>query len=430
MPPAIDAELTAAPRLAERGAVSDYRWVMLGLDALLYFSFGLASTSTAALAVDLATDLNLTPAQLGVVLGSWQLAYVGCAFAAGMALDRFGVRRTMAVGALVVGVSAISRAFAVDFVTLALAVGLFGVGGPMISIGSNKVVSEWFPGRQRGSAIAIATTAPTVGSVLVLALANSVLVPALGGWRNALLACGLVSVFAALAWLALAREAPRLRALAAAARTQSSVGQTSPSSVAHPSARESVGYLMRLGNVRLVLAGAVGTFMLSHGLSNWLPTLLVARDFTTAEAGFWAAASTALGLPSGLILPRSAPQGGRRFLVAGLTLTSALAVLGMAFLSGSALLIALAALGVARAGATPLMMLILMDMPEIGAAGTGAAAGLYFTFGEIGGFGGPFLIGVLIAVTGSFAVPLVLLAVLQLVLTFLTLRLVERPSST
>jgi cyanate permease len=353
---------------------------------------------------------------MGVVLGSWQLAYVGCAFAAGLALDRFGVRRTMAAGALMVGVSAIARAFAIDFVTLALAVGLFGVGGPMISIGSNKVVSEWFRGRQRGTALAIATTAPTVGSVLVLALANSVLVPALGGWRNALFACGVVSVAAALAWLALARETPRWHNANLSGATQVSI-------------RTAVLHLVRLGNVRLVLAGAVGTFMLSHGLSNWLPTLLVNRDFSVADSGFWAAASTALGLPSGLVLPRSAAPGQRRYLVAALSLTSALAVLGMAFWSGAPLLIALAALGLARAGATPLMMLILMDMREIGAARTGAAAGLYFTFGEIGGFGGPFLVGVLRELTGSFAIPLAILAGLQLVLAGLALRLVERESA-
>src|SRR4051794_39451896 len=113
---------------------------MLGLDSLLYFSFGLASSSMASLSVVIADDLRLTPAQLGAVLGSWQLAYVGCALPSGLALDRFGVRRAMSVGALIIGLSACARAFAVDFATLLLAVGLFGVGGPMISVGSNKIV--------------------------------------------------------------------------------------------------------------------------------------------------------------------------------------------------------------------------------------------------------------------------------------------------
>jgi MFS transporter, CP family, cyanate transporter len=130
---------------AAHGSPLTYRWVMLALDAFLYFSFGLASSSMASLSVVIAGDLHLTNAQLGAVLGSWQATYVGCALAAGLLLDRFGVRRTMSVGAAIIGVSSCTRAFAADFPTLLFAVALFGVGGPMISVGSNKVVSEWFP---------------------------------------------------------------------------------------------------------------------------------------------------------------------------------------------------------------------------------------------------------------------------------------------
>jgi hypothetical protein len=67
----------------------------------------------------------------------------------------------------------------------------------------------------------------------------------------------------------------------------------------------------------------------------------------------------------------------------------------------------------------------LMDMREIGAARTGAAAGLYFTFGELGGFGGPFLIGVLSGAGSGYGLPLVLLAGLQLVIALRALQLTE-----
>jgi CP family cyanate transporter-like MFS transporter len=385
---------------------------MLGLDALLYFSFGLASSSMASLSVAIAGDLQLSSAELGAILGSWQLAYVGCALPAGLALDRFGVRRTMSVGALIIGLSAVARAFAVDFPTLLFAVGLFGIGGPMISVGSNKVVSEWFPSSERGPAIGIATTAPTVGSVTVLALGNSVLVPFLGGWREALLACGAVSMIAALAWIVFAREAPRHQAVAS-------------SHANRPPVRESVLQLLRLPNVRLILASSIGLFMLSHGIANWLPSLLVGVSFSPSEAGFWVAISTAIGLPTGLLVPRLVAPGKRRYVICVLGLSSALAVTGLGFLSGLPLLVALGVFGITRAGTTPLMMLVLMDMREIGAARTGAAAGLYFTFGELGGFGGPFLIGVLSGAGGGFALPLVLLSALQVLIAGSALRLRE-----
>jgi CP family cyanate transporter-like MFS transporter len=171
--------------------------------------------------------------------------------------------------------------------------------------------------------------------------------------------------------------------------------------------------LLRLRNVQLILVSSVGLFMLAHGIANWLPAMLVARGFSPSDAGFWVALSTAIGLPTGLFLPRLVPRGRRRHAIAVFGVISAAAVLGFAFTTGGALLAALCVFGITRAGATPLMLLVLMDMQEIGAARSGTAAGLYFTFGEVGGFGGPFLIGVLSGALGTFAVPLVLLAALQ-----------------
>ncbi len=387
-----------------------YRWVMLLLDALLYFSFGLASSSMAALSVVIGSDLHLSSAQLGSVLGSWQAVYVACALAGGLVLDRFGLRSTMTVGALIIGLSACARAFAADFPSLLLAVALFGVGGPMMSVGSNKVVSEWFAEAERGPAMGVAISAPTLGSVAVLALGNSVLIPVFGGWRAALLACGVVSALAAVAWLLLAREAPRNR---------KPVG----SRAAHEPITASIPRLLRLPNVRLILASSVGVFMMSHGIANWLPSLLVAKSFTPTDAGIWVAVSTAIGLPAGMLVPRLVRPGGRRLPVAALGLFSAGAVLGIAFGSGVPLLAALVVFGIARAGISPLMMLVLMDMREIGAARMGAAGGLYFTFGEAGGFGGPFLIGVLSG--AGYALPLVVLSAIQLLIALSALRLRE-----
>ncbi len=52
-----------------------------------------------------------------------------------------------------------------------------------------------------------------------------------------------------------------------------------------------------------------------------------------------------------------------------------------------------------------------MEMPEIGAKHMGIAAGLYFSIGEIGGFSGPFLIGFLRDLTGSFMAGLIIISI-------------------
>ena len=58
----------------------------------------------------------------------------------------------------------------------------------------------------------------------------------------------------------------------------------------------------------------------------------------------------------------------------------------------------------------PLLLSMLMDLREVGASAIGAATGIYFAVGEIGGFAGPAAMGLLKDLTGSFTAGLVLLA--------------------
>jgi cyanate permease len=48
------------------------------------------------------------------------------------------------------------------------------------------------------------------------------------------------------------------------------------------------------------------------------------------------------------------------------------------------------------------MLLILMDTREVDSKDMGAAGGLFFCVAEIGGFAGPFMMGVLVDATGTF----------------------------
>ncbi len=50
----------------------------------------------------------------------------------------------------------------------------------------------------------------------------------------------------------------------------------------------------------------------------------------------------------------------------------------------------------------PFLMLILMELPEVGSKYIGSAGGMFFCVAEIGGFAGPFIVGALKDLTGSF----------------------------
>jgi nitrate/nitrite transporter NarK len=82
------------------------------------------------------------------------------------------------------------------------------------------------------------------------------------------------------------------------------------------------------------------------------------------------------------------------------TLGIATLILGVA--SGPLMWIGLAVAGITMRGLTPLLMVTLMDLPYVDSKQMGVVGGLYFSIGEIGGFGGPFVLGLLKDATGSF----------------------------
>jgi cyanate permease len=144
---------------------------------------------------------------------------------------------------------------------------------------------------------------------------------------------------------------------------------------------------------------------------------------SAVQAGYWAAIPTAVGIAGSLIIPRLAIPSRRLAMLTGLFICAALAALLIATTGGTVLGFALFLQGVARSSMMSLSMLILMESKDIGHRNMGAAGGLFFTAGEVGGVLGPLTLGVLADSTGSFSASLLMLCVLCLLLALLSLLL-------
>ena len=162
------------------------RWVVLAGVWGVYASFGLVATSIAPLVPLIEADLGLSHAAMGSIMGAWQLVFIGSAIPCGMLLDRLGSRYALIIGIALIAASSLGRSLAGDYVSLLLAVMLFGLGGPIVSAGAPKVVTRWFEGSSRGLAMGIYTTGPGIGGMVSLTLTHSVLLPLLGDWREVL----------------------------------------------------------------------------------------------------------------------------------------------------------------------------------------------------------------------------------------------------
>ena len=394
-----EAAITAARSSEFVPSDHPYRWAMLGGVWLVYFSFGLTVASMAPLVRPISRDLALSHATVGAVLGAWPLVYVAAAVPCGALLDRVGLRGSLALAAAIIGMSGLLRAFATDRLSLYLAVAVFGLGGPLVSVGAPKLISLWFAGPERGQAMGLYTTGSAMGNIAALALTNSVMMPLVGGrWRAVLLVYAVFVLGVGAAWLALsAHPANRMR-------------ERRPAHAAGPPPRRVFARLVRARAVRTLLLMAVGIFFFNHGLTNWLPEILRSGGMDAKTAGFWAALPTAVGVAGALVIPRLASPARRPAVLLGLFACAGAATLLLHASAWPSLALGLTLQGVARTSMTAVSMLVLMDMREFEVRHVGAAGGLFFSAAEIGGVLGPLTIGVLYDFTGGFAAALNLLS--------------------
>ena len=95
-----------------------YRWVMLALASLAYCVFGIVTRSLPPLVTPIIRDLNISYSQMGMILGSWPLTYIAVAAIGGAIIDRWGIRKSIFIGILIIGLSEILRSLANGFGTM------------------------------------------------------------------------------------------------------------------------------------------------------------------------------------------------------------------------------------------------------------------------------------------------------------------------
>jgi cyanate permease len=389
------------------------RWVLFAAAWLVYAGFGLTSGAMAPVVGEISADLGLSATAMGLVLGAWQLVYLFSAIPGGRLIDRLGARRAVTATAVLVAASAATRAGAQGFWTLYAAVALFGLGGPLISIGGPKLIATWFTAQERGRAVGLFSTAPAVGAMVALFAMHSVAIPLTGSWRGAMLLYAAATASTGLVWwvvsgLAAPRPAPATGQGAAGAAGD--LGDTRRHELADAAPTRTSRDLLAHRSVRMVLVLAVGSFLYNHGIGNWMVEMLRAGGREAGAASGLAALTTLVGIASALVVPRLATPARRRPLYLGVYAIGAVGVALVPLLGGPVVFVALVAVGITRAAALPLGMMLLMDDPEVGAANMAVAGGLYFTAGEIGGVAGPLLVGTAVTVSGGYGAAALLLA--------------------
>lgn len=368
-----------------------YKWLILSAGWLIYFSFGLINTAIAPLVPPIMIDLSLSYTQMGVITGAWQLLYIFTAQPLGLMIDRLGVYRSLLLGSAIISTSSLLRGFVAGFWGLFTSVALFGIGGPLISIGTQKLISIWFSGEERGTASGINASGSALGSMTALVLTNSLVMPLLRNWRNVFLGYGAFGFAVTITWFLLGRR-------------PMSAGNKSIEATINKKERYSVFWKQLFNrNILIIVFIGVASFLTNHALKNWLPSILELKGLSSVDAGYATSLLAISGILGSLIIPKiSYRVSSRKLMIAIILFFSGVSILFIGGKEITIVIIGLFSTGFLMRAMTPLLLLTLMEIPEVGEEYMGSVGGLYFSLGEIGGFLGPFMMGYIKDLTGSF----------------------------
>lgn len=174
------------------------RWLTIALIMLGAMVNFLSRATLAVAAPTVMENLHITTQQYGYITGAFQ-AFILLQSVVGYVIDILGVKIGFAIFAFAWSVICMAHGFASNWQSLAVLRGALGFAEGAFSPGGLKVVSEWFPAKERGLAGGLYNIGPSIGQMLapplvVWAILNY-------SWQASFVIVGVISLCWVVLWL-------------------------------------------------------------------------------------------------------------------------------------------------------------------------------------------------------------------------------------
>jgi ACS family hexuronate transporter-like MFS transporter len=191
----------AAEAVQKRAPIKHLRWYIGGLLFLSTVINYIDRQTLSVLAPYIKSEYQWTNSDFAMLIISFRVAYAFGQTASGRLLDRVGTRNGLSLAVAFYSVAAILTSLAVGLRSFAGFRFLLGLGESANWPGATKAVSEWFPKRESGWAVALFDSGSSIGGaiapLLVLWIYHT-----FGSWRPAFIITGTLGF----AWLILFRR--------------------------------------------------------------------------------------------------------------------------------------------------------------------------------------------------------------------------------
>jgi MFS family permease len=392
-----------ASDLSARPATSISAWIVALLAIAMFINYADRGSLSVAAPV-LKDQLSISDAQLGVLLSAFFWSYALAQPIAGSLVQRFDVKRVLAIGLAVWAGATFLTALANGFAALLALRLMMGLGESVIYPANARILSERAPERLRGRCnglIAMGMCLGPTGGTLVGGL-----ILASFGWRAVFLFLGALSLLWLLPWLA-TPMGPR--------------GAAPAAPPVRPEPGPGYGEILRR---RALWGVSLGQFCYSwqfYLLLTWLPLYLVKSQHLslTVMAGVGAAvyalqslAALAGGLGSDALIRRGAsPTLVRKAFVLTGVAGGGVAVLVLSLGAPKLAIPCLAASGIFTGIGNPIQFAIGQTLS--GPTAGGRWMGIQNMFGNFAGILAPAATGWIVQATGTFTAAFQLAAALS-----------------
>lgn len=359
-----------------------YRWVILALCAACFLFTFITRFTWPPLIPVVVPVLGMKMSQAGAFMSAFYIGYVITQIPAGVLADRFGVRLILAGSLILEGISTSALGYISTYeMGFNLRI-LSGLGAGAVFASCSRALMEWFPENERGRAFGVFLAAPSGGILM-----TNLMVPPLNqalGWNGAFQAVGSLTIIAGVMVFLFMRSAEEIKG-----------GDKSLLS----------GLKIFFSGRNLILTALAGFCLmwLELGMATWANAYIKKLGFSVTAAGqvmvFYGIGGVLAPLVSGFV---SDLTGQRKWLI----ITAYLAVIPLTVIFGyqkglTMLSVLGFVLGFCSYVANPQLTVLISQFA--GKEWAATANGVSNFMFQLASLISPWLIGMVIDVTGNFS---------------------------
>jgi MFS family permease len=385
-----------------------YRWVVLAVFMFINLTIQILWITYAPITSVAARFYGVTDLKIGLLAMTFMMAFIPLSMPVSWAIDTYGFRMTVSIGAILMGVFGVTRGLAgADYTLVLLSTIGIAIAQPFLLNAWTKVPAQWFSIEERATAVGLITLSNLVGTalgmVLTPALIESYSIPTVQ------LIFGGIATLSAVVFIIFAREKPATPPCPPGQEVRALMLD----GLKHALKVKEFWYYL------IIFFIAMGIF---NGVTTWVEGIIRPRGFTPGDAGTLGALMLAGGVVGAVLIPPFSDKQHKRqrYILMGFLLAIP-GLLGVTFANLTWLLFVSAfAFGFFLISASPVGMQYAAEVTQPTPEGT--SNGLIQLFGQASVVF-VYIMEALKSPDGAFTPALLLAAGLLILSTFLILKM-------